>query len=92
MTSESLRDLLLLLFFELGFQLVRFELNFLQGSANVAFLGEALIDFADYAETNKPSTVSLPLQNSKSGTTLLVSAPQLSRNCPDQQKKLNKML
>lgn len=43
------------------------------GSANVAFLGEALIDFADYAETNKPSTVSLPLQNSKSGTTLLVT-------------------
>lgn len=43
------------------------------GSANVAFLGEALIDFADYAETNKPSTVSLPLKNSKSGTTLLVT-------------------
>ncbi|XP_058075918.1 uncharacterized protein LOC131224658 isoform X2 [Magnolia sinica] len=43
------------------------------GQSKSGLLGEVTIDFADYAEATKPSSVSLPLKTSKSGTVLHVT-------------------
>ncbi|KAJ0104887.1 hypothetical protein Patl1_17736 [Pistacia atlantica] len=48
------------------------------GFSKAGFLGEVSIDFADYAEATKVSTVSLPLKNSRSKAVLHVSTLSLS--------------
>ncbi|KAF9689359.1 hypothetical protein SADUNF_Sadunf01G0084100 [Salix dunnii] len=47
------------------------------GSSKNSLVGEVSIDFADYAEATIPSTVSLPLKNSKSEGVLHVSIQRL---------------
>uniref|UniRef100_A0A6N2KRK7 C2 NT-type domain-containing protein n=1 Tax=Salix viminalis TaxID=40686 RepID=A0A6N2KRK7_SALVM len=47
------------------------------GSSKNSLVGEVSIDFADYAEATIPSTVSLPLKNSKSDGVLHVSIQRL---------------
>ncbi|KAJ9706548.1 hypothetical protein PVL29_001831 [Vitis rotundifolia] len=49
-----------------------------KGASKAGLVGEVSIDFADYAEATKPSSVSLPLKNSNSGAVLHVSVPFLS--------------
>lgn len=46
--------------------------------SKAGFVGEASIDFADYAEATKASTVSLPLKYSRSKAVLHVSVFLLS--------------
>ncbi|KAH9295197.1 hypothetical protein KI387_038785, partial [Taxus chinensis] len=48
------------------------------GSSRYGFLGEADINLADYAESGKPSTVSLPLQSCNFGTILHVTVQLLT--------------
>ncbi|KAG5563173.1 hypothetical protein RHGRI_005805 [Rhododendron griersonianum] len=50
------------------------------GSSKAGLVGEVSIDFASYAESNKPSSVSLPLKNSKCGAILHVSIQRLPEN------------
>ncbi|XP_015896229.3 uncharacterized protein LOC107429960 [Ziziphus jujuba] len=50
------------------------------GSEKAGVLGEISIDFADYAEANKASTISLPLKNSKSNAVLHVLIQRLQAN------------
>lgn len=45
----------------------------MQGTAKASVFGEVSINFSDYAESTKASTVSLPLKNSNSGAVLHVS-------------------
>ncbi|XP_015085578.1 E3 ubiquitin-protein ligase BRE1-like 2 [Solanum pennellii] len=47
------------------------------GSLKSGVAGEALIDFSNYAEASKISSVSLPLKNSKSGALLHVSIQRI---------------
>ncbi|CAN4077373.1 unnamed protein product [Withania somnifera] len=47
------------------------------GSSKSGFVGEASIDFSNYAEVSKISSVSLPLKNSKSGALLHVSIQRI---------------
>ncbi|KAF3653973.1 putative nuclear transcription factor Y subunit C-3 [Capsicum annuum] len=47
------------------------------GSSKSGFVGEASIDFSNYAEASKISSVSLPLKNSKSGALLHVSIQRI---------------
>ena len=49
--------------------------EFLQGSSKSGYLGEASIDFADFADEPEPLTVSLPLKFANSGAVLHVSSP-----------------
>lgn len=49
----------------------------LQGSSKAGFLGEASIDFADFAAETEPITVSLPLKFANSGAILHVSSLSL---------------
>lgn len=48
--------------------------GYLQGSSKNSLVGEVSIDFADYAEASKTSTVSIPFKNSKSNGVLHVSS------------------
>lgn len=41
-------------------------MGFVQGLTKAGLFGEVSIDFAKYAETTKPFSASLPLQNSNS--------------------------
>lgn len=50
------------------------------GSSKNSLVGEVSIDFADYAEATKASTVSLPFKNSKSNGVLHVSIQRLQEN------------
>lgn len=50
------------------------------GSSKNSLVGEVSIDFADYAEGTKASTVSLPFKNSKSNGVLHVSIQRLQEN------------
>ena len=50
----------------------------LQGSSKAGFLGEASIDFADFAAETEPLTVSLPLKFANSGAILHVSTFHLA--------------
>lgn len=50
----------------------------LQGSSKTGFLGEATINFADYAESVKPLSLSLPLKATNSGAVLHVSVFNLA--------------
>ena len=62
--------------------------EFLQGSSKSGYLGEASIDFADFADEPEPLTVSLPLKFANSGAVLHVSSlflppsPSLSHTHP----------
>lgn len=47
--------------------------GFLQGSSKSGYLGEAAIDFSDFAAVTEPLTVSLPLKFANSGAILHVS-------------------
>lgn len=47
-------------------------LCFIQGSSKAGVLGEASMDFSNYAEATKVSLVSLPLRNSKTDAVLNV--------------------
>ncbi|KAL5551731.1 hypothetical protein UlMin_001907 [Ulmus minor] len=69
------------------------------GSAKNGVLGEISIDFANYAEANKASTVSLPIKNSNSGALLHVFIQRLQANvdqrdveeCDDAKSKSQDM-
>ncbi|KAJ6308152.1 hypothetical protein OIU76_017847 [Salix suchowensis] len=50
------------------------------GSSKNSLVGEVSIDFADYAEATIPSTVSLPLKNSKSDGVLHISIQRLQED------------
>ncbi|KAB5564482.1 hypothetical protein DKX38_004536 [Salix brachista] len=50
------------------------------GSSKNSLVGEVSIDFADYAEATKTSTVSIPFKNSKSNGVLHVSIQRLQEN------------
>ncbi|XAR55056.1 hypothetical protein NMG60_11030435 [Bertholletia excelsa] len=50
------------------------------GSSKAGLVGEVSIDLASYAELLKPSTVSLPLRNSKSQAILHVSVQRMREN------------
>ena len=54
--------------------------GFLQGSSKAGYLGEASIDFADFAAETEPLTVSLPLKFANSGAVLHVSTVLLNCN------------
>ena len=56
------------------FQLYANYSGLLQGSSKAGFLGEASIDFADFAAETEPITVSLPLKFANSGAILHVSS------------------
>lgn len=45
----------------------------MQGLAKTNSIGEVSINFADYAEATKPSTISFPIKNSQSDAVLHVS-------------------
>ncbi|XP_044476208.1 myosin-11-like [Mangifera indica] len=55
------------------------------GSSKAGFLGEVSIDFADYAEATKVSTVSLPLNNSRSKAVLHVSIQRVQENVDQRE-------
>ncbi|TXG50506.1 hypothetical protein EZV62_023030 [Acer yangbiense] len=55
------------------------------GSSKAGLLGEVSIDFADYAEANKASTVSLPLKNSRSKAVLHVSIQKVQENVDQRE-------
>ncbi|KAL5747481.1 hypothetical protein ACOSP7_024481 [Xanthoceras sorbifolium] len=55
------------------------------GSSKAGLLGEVSIDFADYAEATKASTVSLPLKNSRSKAVLHVSIQKLQENVDQRE-------
>ncbi|KAF3448541.1 hypothetical protein FNV43_RR09254 [Rhamnella rubrinervis] len=59
------------------------------GSAKAGVLGEISIDFSDYAEATKSSTVSLPLKNSSSNAVLHVLIQRLQANL-DQRLQANR--
>ncbi|KAJ6347475.1 hypothetical protein OIU76_004035 [Salix suchowensis] len=50
------------------------------GSSKNSLVGEVSIDFADYAEATKTSTVSIPFKNSKSNGVLHVSIQRMQEN------------
>jgi hypothetical protein len=52
--------------------------EFLQGSSKSGYLGEASIDFADFADETEPLSVSLPLKFANSGAVLHVCSLSLS--------------
>lgn len=63
-----------LLFLSIIFLRVFLEVHVLfQGSSKSGYLGEASIDFTDFATEAKPSTVSLPLKFANSGAVLHVT-------------------
>lgn len=47
--------------------------GFLQGTSKAGYLGEAAIDFSDFAAVTEPLTVTLPLKFANSGAILHVS-------------------
>lgn len=57
------------------------------GLSNAGFVGEASIDFADYAEATKTSTVSLPLKYSRSKAVLHVSIQRVQENVDQREKE-----
>ncbi|KAL2342773.1 hypothetical protein Fmac_004058 [Flemingia macrophylla] len=67
------------------------------GLSKATSFGEVSIDFAEYAETTKPSTVSLPIKNSHCDAVLHVSVQRLQENndkreeedCEDAKLKPN---
>lgn len=67
------------------------------GLSKASIFGEVSIDFADYAEATKISSVSLPIKNSHSDAVLHVSIQRLQENsdkreeeeCEDAKQKLN---
>ncbi|XP_058200758.1 uncharacterized protein LOC131315615 isoform X1 [Rhododendron vialii] len=66
------------------------------GSSKAGLVGEVSIDFASYAESNKPSSVSLPLKNTKCGAILHVSIQRLPENIdqryPEQSENVKNNL
>ncbi|CBI34693.3 unnamed protein product, partial [Vitis vinifera] len=56
-----------------------------KGSSKAGLVGEVSIDFADYAEATKPSSVSLPLKNSNSGAVLHVSIQRIQGNVDERE-------
>nr|KYP65606.1 Laminin subunit alpha-2 [Cajanus cajan] len=67
------------------------------GLSKASFFGQVSIDFAEYAEATKPSTVSLPIKNSHCDAVLHVSVQRLQENndkrededCEDTKLKPN---
>lgn len=59
------------------------------GAAKSGFIGEASVDFADYAEATKASSVSLPLKNSSIGAVLHVSIQRLQENVNNREVEEN---
>ncbi|XP_038726099.1 myosin-11-like [Tripterygium wilfordii] len=57
------------------------------GSSKGGFVGEVSIDFADYAEATKVSTLSLPLKNSKSNIVFHISIQRLQENVDPREVK-----
>ncbi|KAK9197837.1 hypothetical protein WN944_013020 [Citrus x changshan-huyou] len=57
------------------------------GLSKAGFVGEASIDFADYAEASKTSTVSLPLKYSRSKAVLHVSIQRVQENVDQREKE-----
>ncbi|KAI6702139.1 hypothetical protein NL676_011275 [Syzygium grande] len=55
------------------------------GAAKSGFVGEASVDFADYAEATKASSVSLPIKNSSIGAILHVSIQRLQENVDNRE-------
>ncbi|XXG39076.1 hypothetical protein AAC387_Pa01g0129 [Persea americana] len=55
-----------------------YKLVVAMGSSRSSFLGEAIINLANYAEASKPSSVALPLQGCNSGTVLHVTVQLLT--------------
>ncbi|KAJ4712082.1 putative Myosin heavy chain-related protein [Melia azedarach] len=55
------------------------------GLSKAGYLGEASIDFADYVEATKTSTVPLPLKNSRSKAILHVSIQRLQENVDQRE-------
>ncbi|XP_030551679.2 myosin-11-like isoform X2 [Rhodamnia argentea] len=59
------------------------------GAAKSGFVGEASVDFADYTEATKASSVSLPLKNSIIGAILHVSIQRLQENVDNREVEEN---
>ncbi|GFZ02135.1 myosin heavy chain-related protein [Actinidia rufa] len=55
------------------------------GSSKSGLIGEASIDFASYAESIKPSAVSLPLKNAKYDAVLHVSIQRMHENIDQRE-------
>ncbi|XP_057487031.1 uncharacterized protein LOC130773118 [Actinidia eriantha] len=55
------------------------------GSSKAGLIGEASIDFASYAESIKPSSVSLPLKNAKYDAVLHVSIQRMHENIDQRE-------
>ncbi|XP_010255440.1 PREDICTED: myosin-16-like [Nelumbo nucifera] len=59
------------------------------GSSKSGLLGEVSIDFADYAEAFKPSSISLPLKNSNSDAVLHVTIQRIHGNVDQREVEEN---
>ncbi|KAJ4957326.1 hypothetical protein NE237_014109 [Protea cynaroides] len=59
------------------------------GSSKAGLLGEVSLDFADYAEAIKPSSVSLPLKTSDSGAVLHITIQRIHEASDQRDVKEN---